>query len=95
MFIFIRPDLYIPFAMAGKFPTNPKKSFFVDRDDRQLVVRARLNRGTTLRKARNEIAVLARNFEREYRRRTSSAAPRFTPGSRCGRLTERRTGSSA
>jgi predicted permease len=66
MFIFIHPDLYIPFAMAGKFPTNPKKSFFMDRDDRQLVVRARLNRGTTLRQARNEIAVLARNFEREY-----------------------------
>jgi macrolide transport system ATP-binding/permease protein len=66
IFIFIRPDLYIPFAMAGKFSTNPKKSFFVDRDDRELVVRARLKPGVTLGEARNELAVLGRNFEREY-----------------------------
>ena len=48
------------------FSTNPQKNFFVDRDDRELVVRARLKPGTTLREARNELAVLARNFEREY-----------------------------
>jgi putative ABC transport system permease protein len=66
MYVFIRPDFYIPFAMAGKFSTNPQKSFFVDRDDRELTVRARLKPGVTLRQARNELAVLARSFEREY-----------------------------
>ena len=66
MFIFARPDFYIPLAMARVFSTNPRKDFFVDRDDRELTVRARLRRGTTLRDARNELAVLARGFEQEY-----------------------------
>ena len=66
MFVFVRPDFYIPLAMAGTFSTNPKKGFFVDRDDRELAVRARLKPGTTLRQARNELQMLARNFEREY-----------------------------
>ena len=38
----------------------------MDRDDRELAVRARLKPGTTLRQARNELQMLARNFEREY-----------------------------
>ena len=66
MLIFARPDLYMPLAMARVFSTNPQKDFFVDRDDRELTIRARLKPGTTLREARNEIAVLARDFEREY-----------------------------
>jgi predicted permease len=66
MFIFMRPDFYVPLSMAGKFPTNPQKSFFVDRDDRELTIRGRLRAGTSLREARNELAVLARGFEREY-----------------------------
>ena len=66
MFIFLRPDFYMPLAMARVFSTNPQKNFFVDRDDRELTVRARLKPGTTLRQARNELAVLARDFEREY-----------------------------
>ena len=68
MYIFTRPDFYMPLAMARVFSINPQKSFFVDRDDRELTVRARLKRGTTLRQARNELALLARNFEREYPR---------------------------
>ncbi len=66
MFIFIRPDFYFPLAMAGTLSTSPRKNFFTDRDDRELVVRARLKPGTTRRRAQNELAVLARNFEREY-----------------------------
>ena len=66
MFIFTRPDFYMPLAMAQVFSTNPQKSFFVDRDDRELTVRARLKPGTTLQQARNELAALARDFEREY-----------------------------
>ena len=66
MFIFMRPDFYLPFAMAGRFSTDPRKNFFVDRDDREVTVRARLKPGTSLREARNELAVLARSFEREY-----------------------------
>jgi predicted permease len=66
MQVFSRPDFYMPLAMAGKFSTNPQKSFFVDRDDRELTVRARLKPQTSLTQARNEIAGLARNFEREY-----------------------------
>ncbi len=68
MYIFARPDFYMPLAMARVFLTNPQKNFFVDRDDRQLVVRGRLKPGTTLRQARNELDVLARDFEREYPR---------------------------
>jgi predicted permease len=66
MQIFLRPDFYMPLAMARVFSTNPQKNFFVDRDDRELTVRARLKPGTTLRQARNELAVVARDFEREY-----------------------------
>jgi predicted permease len=66
MFIFMRPDLYIPLAMARVFSTDPRKDFFVDRDDRELTVRARVKPATTLREARNELALLARGFEREY-----------------------------
>ena len=66
MMIFYRPEIYVPLAMAATFPTDPQKSFFTDRDDRELTVRARLRPGVTLREARSEIAVLARNFEHEY-----------------------------
>ena len=66
LFIFLRPDFYVPFAMAGKFATPPGKDFFLDRDDRELTVRARLKPGVTLRHARGELALLARSFEREY-----------------------------
>ena len=66
MYIFARPDFYIPLAMAGAFSTNPQKHFFVDRDDRGLTVKARRKAGTTLRQARNELALLARGFERDY-----------------------------
>jgi predicted permease len=66
LYIFNRPDFYIPLAMARVFSTIRQKNFFVDRDDRELTVRARLKPGTTLREARNEIAVVARDFEREY-----------------------------
>src|SRR6185369_221201 len=60
------PDLYMPLAMARVFSTNPQKSFFIDRDDRELTLRARLKAGTALPQARNELAVLAKGFEREY-----------------------------
>jgi predicted permease len=66
MLIFARPDFYMPLAMANAFSTNPQKNFFVDRDDRELAVRARLKTGTTLLQARNELAGLARGLEREY-----------------------------
>jgi predicted permease len=66
MLIFGHPDFYMPLGMAGVFSTNRQKSFFEDRDDRELSVRARLHPGTTLEQAQNELAVLAKNFEREY-----------------------------
>ena len=66
LYIFDRPDFYMPLAMAPVFSTGAQKDFFVDRDDRGLTVRARLQPGTTLRQARNELAVLARDLEREY-----------------------------
>src|SRR5713226_3487814 len=66
MQIFGRPDLYMPLAMARLFSTDPQKNFLVDRDDRELSVKARLKPGTTLQQAQNELAVLARDFEREY-----------------------------
>jgi predicted permease len=66
MEVFSHPDFYTPLAMAPVFSTNPEKNFFEDRDDRELRVRARLNPGATLRQARNELDVLAENFEREY-----------------------------
>src|SRR6267378_4973017 len=66
MLIFGHPDFYMPLAMARVFSTNLQKNFFEDRDDRELNVRARLKPGTTLQQARNELAVLAQNFESEY-----------------------------
>src|SRR5260221_13106315 len=53
-------------AMARVLSFNTKKNFFEDRDDREFNVRARLKPGTTLQRARNELAMLAKNFEREY-----------------------------
>ncbi|HEY4230926.1 MAG TPA: ABC transporter permease, partial [Thermoanaerobaculia bacterium] len=66
MYIFSRPDFYVPLAMAKTFSTNPEKSFFADRDDRELAVRARLKPAVSLLVARNELAALARNLAREY-----------------------------
>jgi macrolide transport system ATP-binding/permease protein len=66
MFIFSRPDFFMPLSMAKSFSTDPKKSFLVDRDDRELTVRARLKPGTGIEEARNELALLARSLEREY-----------------------------
>jgi len=66
MYIFSRPDFYIPLAMARTFSSNPRKDLLLDRDDRELVVRARLKPGATLELASNELALLAKNFEREY-----------------------------
>jgi macrolide transport system ATP-binding/permease protein len=66
MLIFGHPDFYMPLAMAHVFSTDLQKNFFEDRDDRELNVKGRLKAGTTLQQARNELAVLAKNFEREY-----------------------------
>ena len=66
MQVFLRPDFYMPLAMAPVFSTNPRKNFFEDRDDRELSVKARVKPGTTLQQAQSELAVLAQNFEREY-----------------------------
>lgn len=66
MWLFMRPDFYMPLAMAPAFSTNPLKKFFEDRDDRELNVKARLKEGATVAQARNELAVLARSLEREY-----------------------------
>jgi len=66
MQIFLRPDFYMPLAMARIFSTNPQKQFFEDRDDRELSVKGRLKAGVTLPQAGSELAVLAQDFEREY-----------------------------
>jgi macrolide transport system ATP-binding/permease protein len=66
MQIFARPDFYVPLAMARVFSTNPQKNFFEDRDDRELIVKARLTPGTTLERARSELAVLAQEFQRAH-----------------------------
>ncbi len=63
---FSHPDFYVPLAMAPVFSTNLGKSFFEDRDDRELTVRARLRPGTRLRDARSELAVLAKQFQDVY-----------------------------
>jgi macrolide transport system ATP-binding/permease protein len=63
---FGHPDFYMPLAMAQVFSTNLRKNFFEDRDDRELNVKARLKPDTTLQQARNELAVLAKNFEVEH-----------------------------
>jgi len=66
MLTFGHPDFYMPLAMARVFSTNIQKNFFEDRDDRELTVKARLKPDATLLQARNELAVMAKNFEEEY-----------------------------
>jgi macrolide transport system ATP-binding/permease protein len=66
MLIFAHPDFYMPLAMARVFSTNRQMNFFEDRDDRELNVKARLKPGRTLQQAQNELAVIAKTFEREY-----------------------------
>jgi predicted permease len=63
---FGHPDLYMPLAMAPVFSTSLGKNFFEDRDDRELSVKARLKPDTSLRDARNELALQAKGFERDY-----------------------------
>jgi putative ABC transport system permease protein len=72
MEVFGHSDFYMPLAMARLFAADPRKSFFEDRDDRELHVRARLKPGATLQQARTELAVLARSLAGEY--------PRFNRG---------------
>ena len=66
LYIFSRPDVYVPLAMAGVFSTDPRKSFFEDRDDRELSVKARLRSTASLAAARSELAALAEDFARAY-----------------------------
>jgi predicted permease len=66
MELFMRPDFYVPLAMARRFSTAPQKKFFEDRDDRELTVMARLKTGTSVQQARSELAVIAQGFERDY-----------------------------
>jgi len=66
MQVFSRPDLYAPLAMAPLFSTDPRKRFFEDRDDRELLVRARLAPKVSLAAARAELAALGRDFAREH-----------------------------
>ena len=66
MQIFVRPDFYMPLAMARVFSTDRRKNFFEDRDDRELWVKARLKPGVALSQARSELDVLAKDFEREH-----------------------------
>ena len=66
MLIFGHPDFYMPLAMARVFSNDPQKNFFEDRGDRELTLRGRLKTGLTVQQAQNELAVLAKNFEREY-----------------------------
>src|SRR6266540_4363364 len=66
MYVFSRPEFYIPLAMARTFSSNPRKDLLLDRGDRELTVRARLRRGTTLARAQDELLLLAKSFEREY-----------------------------
>jgi predicted permease len=66
LLVFGHPDLYMPLAMARVFSTDIGKNFFEDRDDRELNVKARLKADANLRDARNELALLAKGFERDY-----------------------------
>jgi putative ABC transport system permease protein len=58
--------------MAQVFSTNIDKNFFEDRDDRELNVKARLKPDASLQDARNELALLAKGFERDYPKVTRS-----------------------
>lgn len=64
--IFGSPDFYVPLAMEPVLSPNPQERFFEDRGDRRLFVKARLKEDTPLNQARNELEVIARNFETEY-----------------------------
>jgi predicted permease len=81
MLVFSRPDFYIPLAMAPLFSSDARKDFFADRDDRRLSVKGRLKRGTSLAQAREELALLAKDFERRhpelYRDRGAAVRTRF------------------
>jgi len=72
LLVFGHPDLYVPLAMAQVFSTNIDKNFFEDRDDRELNVKARLKPDASLQDARNELALLAKGFERDYPKVTRS-----------------------
>lgn len=66
MNVFSNPDLYAPLAMANVLMPRPTGDFFEDRDDRRLVLRARLAPGAPVAAAKSEMAVIARGFERDH-----------------------------
>lgn len=66
LFIFERPDFYVPLSMARLFSTAPQKNFFEDRGDRELNIRARLKPGVSLQQAQSELTVLAKNLASRY-----------------------------
>ena len=65
MWIFSRPDVFVPLAMARRFSTGADEDFFEDRGHRELRVMARLAPAVTLEEARGELAALAGAFARE------------------------------
>ena len=96
MLIFVRPDFYMPLAMARVFSTNPQKNFFVDRDDRELTREGAPEAGhdaaAGAQRARRARAGLRARLSRSS---IATAARRCAPSSRCGRRTTTSTGSSA
>ncbi len=94
----LRPSRLLHAAGDGAACSRPtrRRTSSTDRDDRELIVRARLKPGTTLRAG----AQRARRARAGLRARvsqgsTATAARRCTPSSRCGRRTTTPTGSSA
>ena len=66
LYLFMRPDFYMPLATARLFSTDLSKNFFEDRDDRGLSVKARLKEGVSLAQARSEMAAIAKGFETDF-----------------------------
>lgn len=64
--IFEHPDFYVPLAMTQRLSPSTAINFFEDRDDRVLNLKGRLKPGVTVEQARGEIAVVAKDWEREF-----------------------------
>jgi macrolide transport system ATP-binding/permease protein len=65
LFIFSRPDFYVPLAMQPLFATSAR-DFFEDRGVRQLYVKGRLKRDVSIDQARSETAVIAQDWTRAH-----------------------------
>ena len=85
-YVFGHPDFYVPLAMAASIFDRPAEKFLRGSRRSRIELKSAPETGhDAAASARNELAVLAKNFERDYPKSIAAAARRSTPNSKRAR----------